>query len=96
MHFGGIYGDMDEIESSIDITTNPMDTSIRKAANKGKVAADKNLSKQNQYEELKRFYEKNKDKYSDEEDIRISRKYFLVIVLPAVFIFIYTHSFIRI
>ena len=35
-HFSGVYGDMEDYESSTEVTTNPMDTSIRERKDKGK------------------------------------------------------------
>ena len=73
LHFGGLYGDMENNDSSEVVTINPMDSSMTKTTSKAK-----NVSKKKQYEQLKKFFEKNKDKYSDEEDINLMRKCFLM------------------
>ena len=79
LHFGGVYGDMEDYKISDVITMNPMkNTNTRKSKSKSKA---QNPSKSTQYEQLKRFFDKNKDKYSDEDDINLFRKILLLKML---------------
>ena len=83
MNFSGIYGDMEVDDSSDVVTINPMDPRNRKSElnSDAKGSVDKNISKRRQYDHLKRFFEKNKDKYSDEDDIKLFRKILLLKML---------------
>lgn len=73
MHFSGVYGNIEDDKSSaVAVTINPMGTSSKVKERE----ADQNTSKKKkeQHEQLKKFFEKNKDKYSDEDDMRLLRE----------------------